>query len=57
MSLHVAVAHYPEGAGHATRMMAVARSLEERGATVSMAGGGYGSRADGMIRQLLSELR
>lgn len=44
MSLHVAVAHYPEGAGHATRMMAVARSLEERGATVSMAGGGYGSR-------------
>jgi len=41
---HVAVAHYPEGAGHATRMMAIARGLEERDATVSLAGGGAGRR-------------
>lgn len=39
---HVAVAHYPEGAGHATRMMAVARGLQRRGATVTLAGGGPG---------------
>ncbi|WP_435099509.1 glycosyltransferase [Halarchaeum sp. P4] len=42
--MHVAVAHYPEGAGHATRMLAVARALEARGATVSLAGGGPGKR-------------
>jgi len=41
---HVALAHYPEGAGHATRVMAVARALERRGATVSLAGGGPGRR-------------
>ena len=42
MSL-VAVAHYPEGSGHATRMLAVARELERRGATVRLAGGGPGA--------------
>ncbi|WP_254822870.1 hypothetical protein [Haloglomus halophilum] len=40
----IAVAHYPEGAGHATRMLAIADELETRGATVRMAGGGAGSR-------------
>ncbi|MFC5972477.1 glycosyltransferase [Halomarina salina] len=40
----VAVVHYPEGAGHATRMLAVARGFERRGAAVSMAGGGPGTR-------------
>jgi len=40
--MHVAVAHYPEGAGHATRMLAVARELEDNGASVSLAGGGPG---------------
>jgi hypothetical protein len=40
----VAVVHYPEGAGHATRMLAVARELEARGATVELAGGGPGER-------------
>ena len=44
VSPHVAVVHYPEGAGHATRMMGVARGLERRGATVSLAGGGDGRR-------------
>jgi hypothetical protein len=44
MSSIVAVAHYPEGAGHATRMLAVARALEARGATVTLAGGGPGAR-------------
>ena len=42
--MHVAVAHYPEGAGHATRMLAVARELEARSARVSLAGGGPGER-------------
>jgi hypothetical protein len=40
----IAVAHYPEGAGHATRMLAVADELERRGASVRMAGGGAGTR-------------
>jgi hypothetical protein len=40
----IAVAHYPEGAGHATRMLAIADELAARGATVRMAGGGAGSR-------------
>ena len=44
MDLTVAVAHYPEGAGHATRMLAVAQALEDRGAEVVLAGGGPGSR-------------
>ncbi|WP_185715564.1 glycosyltransferase [Halocatena pleomorpha] len=39
----IAVAHYPEGAGHATRMLAVGSELEKRGADVLMAGGGNGS--------------
>jgi len=42
--MDIAVAHYPEGAGHATRMLAVARELESRGASVSLAGGGPGKR-------------
>lgn len=44
MTSTVAVAHYPEGAGHATRMLAVAKALEARGATVTLAGGGPGAR-------------
>jgi len=44
MPPHIAVAHYPEGAGHATRMLAVAQALEAHGATVTIAGGGPGSR-------------
>ena len=40
----VAVVHYPEGGGHATRMLAVARGFERRGVAVSMAGGGPGTR-------------
>ncbi|MFB6072932.1 MAG: glycosyltransferase [Halobacterium sp.] len=44
MDATVAVVHYPEGAGHATRMLAVARELEARGATVELAGGGPGER-------------
>jgi hypothetical protein len=43
MSPTIAVAHYPEGAGHATRMLAVADALESVGGTVRMAGGGAGS--------------
>ncbi|WP_234953615.1 hypothetical protein [Halosegnis longus] len=39
----VAVVHYPEGAGHATRMLAIANALEERGADVSFGGGGAGT--------------
>ena len=42
--LTVAVAHYPEGAGHATRMLAIANELRRSGAEVSMAGGGAGAR-------------
>lgn len=44
MDLTVAVAHYPEGAGHATRMLAVAQAFEAEGARVVLAGGGPGSR-------------
>ncbi|WP_132059765.1 glycosyltransferase [Halorussus amylolyticus] len=44
MDLTVAVAHYPEGAGHATRMLAVAQAVEDAGADVVLAGGGPGSR-------------
>lgn len=39
----IAVAHYPEGAGHATRMLAVGTELENQGADVLMAGGGSGT--------------
>jgi len=42
-SPNVAVVHYPEGAGHATRMLAVADALETAGADVSFAGGGAGT--------------
>lgn len=44
MDATVAVVHYPEGAGHATRMLAVAREFESRGATVELAGGGPGEQ-------------
>ncbi|MFC7176760.1 hypothetical protein ACFQL2_08630 [Halosegnis marinus] len=44
MQRTVAVAYYPEGAGHATRMTAIAQALERRGAAVRLAGGGDGSR-------------
>lgn len=40
----VAIAHYPEGAGHATRMLAVGRAFEERGAEIMLAGGGPGTK-------------
>ena len=43
MSSTIAVAHYPEGAGHATRMLAIANALRDRGAEVLMAGGGAGT--------------
>jgi len=42
-SPNVAVVHYPEGAGHATRMLAVADALEAADADVSFAGGGAGT--------------
>ncbi|WP_202593827.1 hypothetical protein [Halolamina rubra] len=44
MAPTVAVAHYPEGAGHATRMLAVADAVERRGGRVRMAGGGAGTQ-------------
>ena len=44
MSPTIAVAHYPEGAGHATRMLAIANALRDRGAEVLMAGGGAGTQ-------------
>jgi hypothetical protein len=44
MDQTVAVAHYPEGAGHATRMLAVAQAFEDAGTEVVLAGGGPGSR-------------
>ncbi|WP_158055946.1 glycosyltransferase [Halorussus halophilus] len=44
MDRTVAVAHYPEGAGHATRMLGVAQALENAGTNVVLAGGGPGSR-------------
>lgn len=44
MPLEIAVAYYPEGAGHATRMLSVAEALQDRGAAVSLAGGGEGTR-------------
>lgn len=56
MSPHVAVAHYPEGAGHATRMMAIARVLEQRGATVTLAGGGSGRRFYGPNGYAVTEM-
>ena len=44
MGRTVAVTYYPEGAGHATRMLAIAQSLEAAGVEVALAGGGPGSR-------------
>jgi hypothetical protein len=43
-SPQVAVAYYPEGTGHATRMLAIADEPAARGAHVSLAGGGAGQR-------------
>lgn len=40
----IALAHAPEGAGNATRMLAVAEALTARGASVELAGGGPGAR-------------
>jgi len=40
----VAVAHYCEGAGHATRMLAVAEELEAAGYATVLAGGGPGTK-------------
>ena len=42
-SPRIAVAHYPEGAGHATRMLAVANALRQAGTSVELAGGGAGT--------------
>lgn len=42
MADKIAVSHYCEGAGHATRMLAVAKHLEEHGMEVTLAGGGAG---------------
>ena len=39
----IAVIRYPEGAGHATRMLAIANALEASGADVSFGGGGAGT--------------
>ncbi|MFC4552024.1 MULTISPECIES: glycosyltransferase [Halorussus] len=44
MDQTVAVAHYPEGAGHATRMLAIAQAFEDADVPVTLAGGGPGSR-------------
>ena len=44
MDRTVAVAYYPEGAGHATRMLAVAKALEARGVGIALAGGGPGAK-------------
>lgn len=40
----VAVAHYCEGAGHATRMLAVVEELEAAGYDTTIAGGGPGTK-------------
>ncbi|MGB9965486.1 glycosyltransferase [Halobacterium sp. CBA1126] len=40
----VAVAHYCEGAGHATRMLAVLEELEAAGYETALAGGGPGTK-------------
>jgi len=39
----VAVAHYCEGAGHATRMLAIATAIEREGHEIVLAGGGPGA--------------
>jgi len=40
----VGVVYYPEGQGHATRMLGIVQALERRGADVHIAGGGPGTR-------------
>lgn len=42
MTNTIAIAHYCEGAGHATRMLGVAEQLVDRGHEVALAGGGPG---------------
>lgn len=42
MTETIAVGHYCEGAGHATRMLAVAEALADRGYAFEIAGGGPG---------------
>ncbi|MFP4590691.1 MAG: hypothetical protein ACLFM8_04410 [Halobacteriales archaeon] len=44
MTRTVAVAHYCEGAGHASRLLGVAAALEVRELSVAIAGGGPGQR-------------
>lgn len=43
-NLTAAVANYPEGAGHATRMLSIGRGLEDLGVKIHMGGGGPGSK-------------
>jgi len=40
----IGVVYYPEGQGHATRMLGIVQALERRGAEVHIAGGGPGTR-------------
>ncbi len=40
----VGVVYYPEGQGHATRMLGIVQALEQRGADVHIAGGGPGTK-------------
>ncbi|MFB6115736.1 MAG: glycosyltransferase [Candidatus Nanohalobium sp.] len=42
--MKVAIAHYCEGAGHGTRMLAVAEAVEEKGHDVVIGGGGPGAK-------------
>ncbi|ADQ66419.1 hypothetical protein C499_01645 [Halogeometricum borinquense DSM 11551] len=44
MPSNIAIIHYCEGAGHATRMLAIARALESAGCEIQIAGGGAGAR-------------
>jgi hypothetical protein len=55
----IAVGHYCEGAGHATRMLAVAEALAERGYAFEIAGGGPGEpfvEANGYTEHPLPEV-
>lgn len=40
----IGVVYYPEGQGHATRMLGIVKALERRGAEVDIAGGGPGTK-------------
>ncbi|AGN01349.1 hypothetical protein L593_07010 [Salinarchaeum sp. Harcht-Bsk1] len=55
----IAVGHYCEGAGHATRMLAVAEALADRGYDFEIAGGGPGEpfvEANGYTERPLPEV-